>query len=135
MMKICLLYRGCLRKTAIKKKFTVPKSGMNASNSSGIKKDYAKLSEHIGLLPVVMITPMDADLLYDGSDTRRKFADSILSQVDTSYLNALIEYNKALLNRNAMLKQFNESRTWDDTLLATFDDILISRGNSIFQKE
>src|ERR1700744_1867787 len=98
------------------------------------KKDYAKLSEHIGLLPVVMITPMDADLLYDGSDTRRKFVDSILSQVDAPYLNALIEYNKALLNRNAMLKQFNESRTWDDTLLATFDDILISRGNSIYQK-
>jgi DNA replication and repair protein RecF len=98
------------------------------------KKDYTKLSEHIGLLPVVMITPMDAELLYDGSDIRRKFADSIISQVDTRYLNALIEYNKALLNRNALLKQFNESRTWDETLLATYDSILISRGNIIFKK-
>lgn len=98
------------------------------------KKDYAKLSEHIGLLPVVMITPIDSELLYDGSDTRRKFADSIISQVDTLYLDALIEYNKALMNRNAMLKQFGESRTWDETLLATFDNILVSRGQIIFQK-
>lgn len=98
------------------------------------KKDYAKLSEHIGLLPVVMITPLDATLLYDGSDIRRKFVDSIISQVDTHYLNALIEYNKALMNRNATLKQFNESRTWDDTLLATYDSILISRGKAIFKK-
>ena len=98
------------------------------------KKDYAKLSEHIGLLPVVMITPLDAALLYDGSDIRRKFADSIISQVDTHYLNALIEYNKALMSRNATLKQFNESRTWDDTLIAMYDSILISRGKAIFKK-
>ena len=98
------------------------------------KKDYSKLSEHIGLLPVVMITPMDAALLYDGSDMRRKFVDSIISQVDTHYLNALIEYNKALVNRNALLKQFNESKTWDDTLMVTYDNILVSRGKAIFKK-
>jgi DNA replication and repair protein RecF len=98
------------------------------------KKDYAKLSEHIGLLPVVMITPLDAELLYDGSDIRRKFVDSIISQVDSEYLNALIEYNKALLNRNATLKQFQESRTWDDSLLAIYNDILVSRGKAIFKK-
>lgn len=98
------------------------------------KKDYAKLSEHIGLLPVVMITPLDAELLYDGSDIRRKFVDSIISQVDNNYLHALIEYNKALMNRNAMLKQFSESRTWDDTLLATYNNILVSRGKEIFKK-
>lgn len=98
------------------------------------KKDYTKLSEHIGLLPVVMITPLDAELLYDGSDIRRKFVDSIISQIDTHYLNALIEYNKALMSRNAMLKQFSESKTWDDTLLTTYDSILISRGKVIFKK-
>src|SRR5580693_133186 len=98
------------------------------------KKDYAKLSEHIGLLPVVMITPLDAELLYDGSDIRRKFVDSIISQVDSNYLIALIDYNKALLSRNATLKQFQESRTWDDSLLAIYNDILISRGKAIFEK-
>jgi DNA replication and repair protein RecF len=98
------------------------------------KKEYTKLSEHIGLLPVVMITPLDAALLYDGSDMRRKFVDSIISQVDANYLNALIEYNRALQNRNAMLKQFNENRGWDDTLLARFDAIIVSKGKEIFKK-
>ena len=98
------------------------------------KKDYSKLSEHIGLLPVVMITPLDSALLYDGSDIRRKFVDSIISQVDTHYLNALIEYNRALLNRNATLKQFNDSKTWDDTLISMYDSILISRGKAIYKK-
>ncbi len=98
------------------------------------KKEYAKLSEHIGLLPVVMITPMDAALLYDGSDMRRKFVDTIISQVDTNYMNALIEYNKALHHRNATLKQFQESKTWDDTLISMYDAILISRGKAIFKK-
>lgn len=98
------------------------------------KKDYNKLSEHIGLLPVVMITPLDSELLYDGSDIRRKFVDSIISQVDANYLNALIEYNKALMSRNATLKQFQENRTWDDSLLAIYNDILVSRGKAIFEK-
>lgn len=98
------------------------------------KKDYSKLSEHIGLLPVVMITPMDAALLYDGSDIRRKFVDTIISQVDTDYMNALIEYNRALQHRNATLKQFQESKTWDDTLILMYDSILISRGKAIFKK-
>jgi DNA replication and repair protein RecF len=98
------------------------------------KKDYPKLSEHIGLLPVVMITPLDAALLYDGSDIRRKFVDSIISQVDIHYLNALIEYNKALLNRNATLKQLNDSKTWDDTLISMYDSILVSRGKAIYKK-
>ncbi len=99
------------------------------------KKDYAKFSsEHIGLLPVVMITPLDSELLYDGSDIRRKFVDSIISQIDANYLNALIEYNKALMNRNATLKQFQESRSWDDSLLSIYNDILISRGKNIFKK-
>jgi len=97
------------------------------------KKEYTKLSEHIGLIPVVMITPLDAALLYEGSDMRRKFVDSIISQIDTNYLNALIEYNKALMNRNALLKQFYESRQWDEALISTYDSILISRGETIFK--
>ncbi len=98
------------------------------------KKEYTRLSEHIGLIPVVMITPLDAALLYDGSDIRRKFVDSIISQVDANYMHALIEYNKALLNRNAILKQLQESRGWDDTLLENFDTILVSKGKAIFKK-
>lgn len=98
------------------------------------KKDYSRLSEHIGLLPVVMISPTDIELVIEGSEVRRKFVDSILSQVDANYLNDLIEYNKALLQRNAMLKKFYETRTWDDTLISIWNEQMIDKGTSIFKK-
>jgi len=98
------------------------------------KKDYGRLSEHIGLLPVVMISPTDIELIHEGSEVRRKFVDSILSQIDSVYLNNLIEYNKALLQRNAMLKRFFETRQWDDTLMAIWDEQMIRTGNEIYKK-
>lgn len=69
------------------------------------KKEYDKLSEHIGLLPLVMVSPADADLIRGGSEERRRFLDLIISQQDKSYLHALIQYNKALLQRNTLLKE------------------------------
>jgi len=68
------------------------------------KKEYDKLSEHIGLLPLVMVSPADSELIQGGSEERRRFLDIIISQQDKSYLNALIQYNKALLQRNSLLK-------------------------------
>ena len=68
------------------------------------KKEYNKLSEHIGLLPLVMVSPTDVDLIRGGSDERRRFLDLIISQQDKQYLHALIQYNKALLQRNTILK-------------------------------
>jgi len=98
------------------------------------KKDYGRLSEHIGLLPVVMISPTDIELIHESSEVRRKFVDSILSQIDSAYLNNLIDYNKALLQRNAMLKRFFETRQWDDMLMAIWDEQLIEKGKAIYQK-
>ena len=98
------------------------------------KKDYDRLSEHIGLLPVVMVSPTDTELVLGGSEVRRKFTDSILSQVDAQYLEALIEYNKALLQRNAMLKKFYETRSWDDMLISIWNEIMIAKGAEIFTK-
>jgi DNA replication and repair protein RecF len=98
------------------------------------KKDYGRLSEHIGLLPVVLVSPTDIELVIEGSEVRRKFVDSILSQLDSTYLNNLIEYNKALLQRNAMLKQFYETRSWDNTLISIWDEQMISKGTDIFKK-
>ena len=69
------------------------------------KKEYDKLSEHIGLLPLVMVSPADADLIRGGSEERRRFLDLIISQQDKNYLHALIQYNKALLQRNSLLKE------------------------------
>lgn len=83
--------------------------------------EYPKLSEHIGLLPIVYSTPYDSDLIHNGSDVRRKFADSIISQFDHSYLNQLITYNKILDQRNTLLKnswngrkpEADEIEIWD----------------------
>jgi len=68
------------------------------------KKEYEKLSDHIGLLPLVMVSPADSELIQGGSEERRRFLDLIISQHDKSYLHALIQYNKALMQRNILLK-------------------------------
>ncbi|WP_056928743.1 DNA replication/repair protein RecF [Candidatus Symbiothrix dinenymphae] len=68
------------------------------------KKAYSLFSEHIGLIPVVMVSPIDSDLIQGGSDERRKFVDMLISQYDKDYLRALMHYNKALMQRNALLK-------------------------------
>lgn len=68
------------------------------------QKAYDKLSEHIGLLPLVMISPEDVLLIDGGSEERRKLVDGIISQCDRNYLHQLIRYNKALAQRNSLLK-------------------------------
>ena len=65
-------------------------------------KAYDKLSDHIGLLPLVIISPADRDLIIEGSETRRKFMDGVISQSDPEYLHALMTYNKAVSQRNAL---------------------------------
>jgi DNA replication and repair protein RecF len=82
---------------------------------------YQKLSEHVGLLPVVMIAPDDTYLVTEGSEARRRLVDNTLSQFDPQYLQHLIRYNKLLKQRNALLKQLAENRTFDTTLLETYD--------------
>lgn len=78
------------------------------------KKEYERLSEHIGLLPLVMISPADSDLISDGSDGRRRFVDMIISQHDKSYLHALIQYNKTVTQRNVLLRgQRHEASLYD----------------------
>ena len=81
-----------------------------------------------------MISPTDTELVLEGSEVERKFVDSIISQVDATYLDDLIEYNKALLQRNAMLKRFYEAQSWDKTLMDIWDEQIIKRGKEIFSK-
>ena len=69
-------------------------------------KAYERFSEHIGFLPLVIISPADRDLIIEGSETRRKFIDGVISQSDKSYLSNLIAYNKVLAQRNSLLKYF-----------------------------
>lgn len=68
------------------------------------KKEYSRLSDHIGFVPLVLVSPADSELIRGGSDERRKFLDLVISQFDKDYLNTLIRYNKALAQRNALLK-------------------------------
>ncbi|WP_443944666.1 DNA replication/repair protein RecF [Pedobacter sp. AW1-32] len=98
------------------------------------KKEYDKLADHIGLFPVVMISPYDVNLIMEGSEERRKFIDNVISQTDSNYLDVLISYNKSLLNRNALLKQIAITRKYDPTLLEILDEQLIVSGNRIFEK-
>ncbi|MDH8700672.1 DNA replication and repair protein RecF [Dysgonomonadaceae bacterium PH5-43] len=95
------------------------------------KKEYQRLSEHIGLIPVVMISPSDIDLIQGGSSERRKFIDMILCQYDKEYLNALINYNKVLFQRNSLLKEV--SHLSDESLFDIIEEQMEMYGNIIYK--
>jgi DNA replication and repair protein RecF len=94
-------------------------------------KLYKRLMEHIGLLPLVMITPSDTSLILGGSDERRKFMDGVISQYNQKYLDDLLKYNRALLQRNNLLKQFASDRYFDNELLSIWDEQLIEYGSRL----
>lgn len=98
------------------------------------KKEYDKLSDHIGLFPLVIISPSDSDLIALGSDLRRKFLDGIISQFDHAYLETLLIYNKAVTQRNALLKYFQKNRTFNQDQLDVWDDQLVKHGEVLFEK-
>lgn len=97
-------------------------------------KAYDKFSEHIGFVPLVMISPSDSDLITEGSDTRRKFMDSVISQQDSLYLQELISYQKVLAQRNALLKYFALNHTYDSDTLSIYNEQLHTLGQGIFEK-
>jgi DNA replication and repair protein RecF len=89
------------------------------------KKAYERISEHIGRFPVVMLSPNDTDIIRDGSEERRKFFDGVMAQLDSEYLENLLQYNRLLLQRNSLLKQFAERNYTDDLLLDIYSDPLV----------
>src|SRR5690606_12942915 len=97
-------------------------------------KTYEKFSEHIGFLPLVIISPADRDVIVEGSDTRRKFIDGVISQRDSDYLNTLIKYNKVLAQRNALLKYFAANNTFSRETIEIYNEQLHTSGTSIFGK-
>jgi DNA replication and repair protein RecF len=98
------------------------------------KKEVVRFADHIGLFPVVMTSPSDIELILEGSEIRRKFADSIISQYDRTYLEDIITYTKVLLQRNAQLKQFSKTRKFDAEALKIWDAQLVELGKRIFKK-
>tara|TARA_R110002050_G_scaffold142530_6_gene267774 strand:+ start:1217 stop:2296 length:1080 start_codon:yes stop_codon:yes gene_type:complete len=110
---------------------------LKRGNKKVIKKNgkaYEKFSEHIGFIPLVIISPADRDLIIEGSDTRRKFIDSVISQSDKNYLAELINYNKVLTQRNALLKYFALNNTFNADTLAIYNEQLHTYGSVIFKK-
>ena len=95
------------------------------------KKEYSRLSDHIGLLPLVMVSPADSSLIAGGSEERRRFMDVVISQYDREYLDALIRYNKALTQRNVLLK--NEQPV-DDELFLVWEEAMAQAGEVVFRK-
>lgn len=95
------------------------------------KKEYTRLADHIGMYPVVMISPNDTDIIREGSEVRRKFIDGVISQYNKAYLDQLIQYNKVLLQRNNLLRYFAENRTFDADNLEVWDAQLTQLGEKI----
>lgn len=95
------------------------------------KKEYTRLSDHIGLIPLVMVSPADTLLIAGGSEERRRFMDVVISQFDREYLDALIRYNKALLQRNTLLKAELEP---DEELMNVWEEMMASMGEVVFRK-
>lgn len=97
-------------------------------------KIYDKFSEHVGFIPLVIISPSDNDLIVEGSETRRKFIDSVISQLDPAYLQELINYQKVVSQRNALLKYFALNHTFDKETLSIYNEQLDGLGHAIFEK-
>lgn len=97
-------------------------------------KQYEKFSDHIGFIPLVIISPADSDLIVEGSDTRRKFIDSVISQLDATYLQELIQYQKIIIQRNALLKYFALNHVFENDTLSIYNEQLNSLGQRIFEK-
>ena len=95
-------------------------------------KEIDRLADHVGYMPVVMITPMDRDLIIDAAETRRKLMDTTVSQNDKQYLNALMAYNRALTQRNTTLKYFASNRTYDAEMIGLYNEQLAHNATIIF---
>lgn len=96
------------------------------------EKQYEKLAAHVGKFPIVFSAPNDIELIYGGSEERRRFLDLMLSQTDRAYLEYLQEYNRLLLHRNALLKQFADTNTFNASLLEAYDHKLVQPAGYIF---
>ena len=95
------------------------------------KKEYTRLSDHIGFLPLVMVSPADSELIAGGSDERRRFMDVVISQYDKEYLDALIRYNKALVQRNTLLKS---EQPVEEELFLVWEEMMAQAGEIVFRK-
>ena len=108
--------------------------GMKAHQKKHVKrnkKEYKRLTEHIGLLPIIIASPNDSDIISGGSDERRRLMDIVISQYDSEYMTALAAYNKALQQRNAMLKAEEEP---NEEIISIYEAMMAENGERIYRK-
>ncbi len=111
--------------------------GIKRGQKKTIKRNgkiYDKISDHIGFIPLVIISPSDRDLIIEGSETRRKFIDGVIAQGDSLYLRHLLDYQKTLSQRNALLKYFHLNHTFNEDSLSIYDNQLSNLGQIIYEK-
>jgi len=96
------------------------------------KKPCKTFGDHIGRIPLVIVSPNDQSVIHGGSELRRKFMDGVISQTDKGYLDHLLQYQKAVEQRNRLLKQFYEDREWDEASMAVWDDQLERHGEVLY---
>lgn len=94
------------------------------------KKEYKRLSQHIGLIPLIIISPSDTSLIDGGSENRRKLMDVVISQYQPAYIDSLNRYNTALQQRNALLKTEEEP---DLTLMQLWEEEMAREGEAIYK--
>ena len=97
------------------------------------KKDYPRLLDHIGLIPLVMVSPADHQLIEEGSDERRRFMDVVIGQRNRKYLDCLTNYNALLKQRNALLKQYADAPNPPDDLLEVLEWQMVEPAEYIFK--
>lgn len=100
------------------------------------KKEYERLSEHIGRIPLVLISPADEELIREGSEERRRFMDMVVTQYDRTYMEALVGYNKSLLQRNALLKNasLKNGMSKDESLWSLYEEMMATQAHTIYWK-
>ncbi len=95
-------------------------------------QEYQKLADHIGFIPLVMVSPADSSLILDGSEERRKYINGVISQYNRQYLDDLIRYNKALQQRNRLLKDFARNKRFDEDNLDIWDQQLADLDSNVY---
>ena len=96
-------------------------------------KAYTTLGEHIGRIPLVMISPQDQQIILGPSEARRRFVDGVVSQTDRGYLTHLLQYQRAVEQRNRLLKQMYEDRYWDEQAMAVWDEQVVRHGEVLYE--
>lgn len=98
------------------------------------KMDYDRISNHLGLFPVVIISPLDSEIIREGSEVKRKFIDNLICQVDSLYLSTLQKYNHYLKQRNSALKMWSDGILRDKNLIQVYDKHILSYAKNIYKK-